>query len=250
MKQSFQDEFTKVNSRVDEMMVTQRRSRTPSPRRKEPETERSVARRKEPESSTRNKGAKPWSERTDTVHDLAPITDADWEIEPEDSEEPTTITKARLSEETSGLLSDAITSTLSNVGRREIRGKYPVPETDLTRTPKLDEIFTASESKFMKNGEAKTVEKDLLHITACSLDVTRPLIDLIEGVTSGELTPDEVKERAVDALILLGNSIAHTSQIRRRRVLKVCNPDISSLAENKELFVKAPPTTIRRGLRE
>ncbi len=133
------------------------------------------------------------------------------------------------------MLTRAITSTLDNSTRREIRGRYPVPETDLTRTPKLDEIFTAAESKFQKHGEAKNTEKGLLHIIACTLDVVRPLVDIIEGVNRGQLTPADVKERAIDALSLLGNAVAHTSQIRRKRILKVCNPDIASLAENKEL---------------
>ena len=71
---------------------------------------------------------------------------------------------------------------------------------DMTRTPKLDEIFTSLESKFQKNAEAKSVEKNLLHVTACTLDVARPLIDIIEGVNSGWLSPADAKDRAIDAL--------------------------------------------------
>ena len=122
-----------------------------------------------------------------------------------------------------------VSSTLSNVARKELQNRYPVPETDTTRVQKLDEIFTSSESKFQKNTEAKAVEKDLLHISACTLDVARPLVALIESLNTGDFTPEEVKGHAIDALRLLGNSIAHTLKIRRKRVLKVCNPDISSL---------------------
>ncbi len=57
----------------------------------------------------------------------------------------------------------------------------------------------------------------------------------------------KTKNRAVDALSLLGNSISHTSQIRRKRVLKVCNPDKSSLADRNELFTKAPPMLFGEG---
>ena len=55
-----------------------------------------------------------------------------------------------------------MSSTMDNITRRELRNKYPVPETDTTRVPKLDEIFTSSESKFQRNTEAKAVEKDLI----------------------------------------------------------------------------------------
>ena len=83
-------------------------------------------------------------------------------------------------------------------------------------------------------------QKDLLDIQACTLDAVRPLVDLIEGMERNQFTPEDVKSRAIDNFKMLGNSIAHTSQIRRKRVLKVCNPDIS-LVENKELFAKAHP---------
>ncbi len=55
-----------------------------------------------------------------------------------------------------------------------------------------------AESKFQKHGVAKSIEKDLLHIQDCTLDVVRPLLDIIEGVNSGQLTPPDVKEQAAD----------------------------------------------------
>lgn len=121
-----------------------------------------------------------------------------------------------------------------------------MPKTDVTRVPKLDETFTASESKFHKNIEAKATE-DLVHIQACCLDVVRPLVNLIEGLDQGQFTPKDVKDCALDALKLVGNAIAHTSTIRRKRVLKVCNPDIVSLAENQELYTSAPPQLFGEG---
>ena len=251
MKQSLQKSFDNVNARVDDLMTQSRsRSRTPSPRRKEPERSHKS---REPECShdRRSRGKEPersslpWALQSDTVSDLPPITDRDFC----DSDEELTPREegVKLSEETEYVLSQLITATLENNTRREICGRYPVPETDMTRTPKLDEIFTSSESKFQKNAEAKSVEKDLLHVTACTLDVARPLIDIIEGVNSGWLSPADAKDRAIDALTLLGNTIAHTSQIRRKWVLKVCNPDITSLAENKDLFTKAPPMLFGKG---
>ena len=247
LKQSFQESIEAVNARVDDLAQRRSRSRTPSPRRKEPErSNNSVtesARNKRPMRTELS-----WCDRTDTVDDLPPLTDKDFRDDEEDLiEEQHHEGLLQLSEGTSTILTKAITCTLDNKERREIRGCYPVPETDSTRVPKLDEIFTSSESRFQKNTEAKTVERDLLHIQACTLDAARPLVDLIEGMERNQFTPEEVKSRAIDTLKLLGNSIAHTSQIRRKRVLKICNPDISSLAENKELFAKAPPMLFGEG---
>ncbi len=170
-------------------------------------------------------------DRTDAGSNTDPFEDEDYQIMER---------KRKLSFETEHILTRAVTSTLDNSARIEIRGRYTVQESDFTCIPRLDDIFIASESKFQKHGEAKSVESDLLHITTCTLDVIRPLVGIIEGVNSGELTPADLQERAVDALSLLGNAVAHTSQIRRRRIIKVCNPDISSLAENKELYTKSP----------
>ena len=42
-----------------------------------------------------------------------------------------------------------------------------------------------------------------------------------------------------DALKLLGNASSQISKVRRKRVLKVCNPDLTSLVEKEDLFVEA-----------
>ena len=254
MKQSFQESIDAINKRVDGLAsekASRSLSRTPSPRRKG--TERPVA-STETESSRTNRTSrsrKPlnWADRVDRVCDLSPLRDEDLSDGEEDMEmidRPVT-ENLTLSEETFEIWSKAVASTMDNTTRRELRSKYPVPETDTTRVPKLDEIFTSSESKFQKNSEAKAVEKDLLHISACTLDVARPLLALIEGVQKKELTPEDVLSHANDTLELLGNSVAATSKIRRKRVLKVCNPDISSLADDQELYSNAPPMLFGEG---
>ena len=50
--------------------------------------------------------------------------------------------------------------------------------------------------------------------------------------------PREVLE---DAITLLGNAVGQTSKIRRKRVLRVCNPDIQDLADEEVLFAEAAP---------
>ncbi len=191
--------------------MAQRRSRSPSPRRKEPESSR----------TKRTRGAESehshyhWADRTDTIHDLQEITDEDFDEGGLDNYEEAP-EKSELSEETKTLLQQAMTIPLNN-NTREIRNRYPVPESDATCTPKLDEIFTSSESKFQRNLEGKAIEKDLLQITAYMLDAVGPLLSLIEGVKEGEFSPSGAKDLAVNALSLLGNSIAHSSQIRKKR---------------------------------
>ena len=238
MKQSFERSIDKVNSRMDDLNRQSRsNTRTPSPRPKS-----------RPRAESLTAGARPnppseWYLRTDTVLDISPDADFGWE----DHEEPECSPTSKLSEETESILNRAMTAPLSTTERREIRGRYPIPATTLTRTPKVDEIFTSSESRFPKNTDAKAIEKDLSHISTCTLDAVRPLLDLIEGVNSGEFTPEDVKIKAVDTLRLLGNAVAHTSTIRRKRILKVCNPDIVSLADNRELFEDAAPSLFGKG---
>ena len=176
-------------------------------------------------------------------HTVPPDADFSWE----DHEEPECSPTSKLSEETESILNMAMTAPLSTTERRKIRGRYPIPATTLTRTPKVDEIFTSSESRFPKNTDTKAIEKDLSHISTCTLDAARPLLDLIEGVNSGEFTLEDVKIKAVDTLRLLGNTVAHTSTIRRKCILKVCNPDIVSLADNRELFNDAAPSLFGKG---
>ena len=254
MKQSFDSSISAINARVDDITSTQRQSdeaaatsfshKEPECSRMSLEPERSVS--KGPESSRKRTAPRSWADRTDTVDDLPPLDDEAFKDDDE-CEEDGEIHRLKLSEETVVAWSKAVSSTLNNSTRKELRNRYPVPETDTTRVPKLDEIFQSSESKFHKNTEAKAVEKDLLHISACTLDVARPLMTLIEGVKTGDLTPEDVEGHAIDALRLLGNSISHTSKIRRKRVLKVCNPDISSLADDQNLFEKAPPMLFGEG---
>ena len=255
MKQSFKESIDAVNKRVDDLTSERTRSRTPSPRRKGTERPATAKGSEETESSrSRTSRSKKlpssWADRTDRVWDLSPLHDSDFlksDGEEEQEGEKTQVNNLTLSEETSKNWGKAVSSTMDNSTRKELRNKYPVPETDTTRVPKLDEIFTSSESKFQKNTEAKAVEKDLLHISACTLDVARPLLTLVEGLLSGGITAEDVLTHANDALTLLGNSVATNSKIRRKRVLKVCNPDIASLADDQELFSNAPPMLFGEG---
>ena len=119
MEQSFQLALEQVNHRVDELPArTQSRSssRSPSPKRKEPEcsipkktTEppRS-SRTKEPERSSGKKTPESWADRTDTVEDLPPWRNDSWDdedgIEDQQDQRPSTPGLLCLSEETNAIV--------------------------------------------------------------------------------------------------------------------------------------------------
>ena len=72
-------------------------------------------------------------------------------------------TDMTLLEETMKAATEALTTTLENWKRREIQWWYLVPDTLVTRTPKVDNIFSSSESRFSRNTElACQLDKDLL----------------------------------------------------------------------------------------
>ena len=50
-----------------------------------------------------------------------------------------------------------------------------------------------------------------------------------------------------DTLQLLENAVSQTSKIRRKRILKTCNPDITNLADKQELFQDAAPNLFGDG---
>ena len=123
--------------------------------------------------------------------------------------------------------------------REEGDYKGRAPDLDLaeTRCPRLDPQFKTGESKFAGNTEAKQVDNDLQKIQTLMLDVTAPLLELKEFVEAGEGTPlpRHSSETVNDALKLLENAVVTTSKLRRKRILKACNPDIQDLAEEESL---------------
>ena len=83
-------------------------------------------------------------------------------------------------------------------------------------------------------------QRRLQKIQALMLDVAASLLQLKSCVEEEE-PPRDPAEMLDDALKLLGNTIASTSKIRRKRVLKACNPDIQDLADEENLFQEAGP---------
>lgn len=150
--------------------------------------------------------------------------------------------KLQVSEETKELVKISFTSTLSYPERKETKGRAPDLDLPETRCPKLDALFKTQESKFSGNADAKQVDNDLQKLQALMLDVAAPLLEL-KGFTEQEskILHRPPEEAIDDALKLLGNAFSQTSKVRRKRVLKACNPDIQDLAEEESLFKEAGP---------
>ena len=183
-----------------------------------------------------------WADRTDSVSDLPPLTGCEWE----DSEDNDPATEAespegQLPEEVSAHVNSCFTSLLSWTARQSIKKRYQIPDTLVTRTPKIDKLFTSQDSKFNKDSEAKQIDKDILSTQGYALDVALPLMALLGEVDGGTLNLTDVKGIAKDALELLGNAVGQASRIRRKRILKACNPYVVPLADQEDLFQDAAP---------
>ena len=95
-----------------------------------------------------------------------------------------------LSEDTLTLIKEAWSGPLENSQRREIRNQYPVPDTQHTKTPKLDEIFSSSESLFAKNTEDKQTDRAVARIYAgCgqTTAVLNPFMDLVTDLRRDDI---------------------------------------------------------------
>ena len=86
------------------------------------------------------------------------------------------------------------------------------------------------------------MDKDLLQSQGYLLDAVRPLALLLDGTRpEGPMDLEEAKQAVSDALQLLGNANSQISRLRRKRILKSCNPDIANLADRADLFTQAAP---------
>ncbi len=201
----------------------------------------------DPESGASNLGqsnpgtqSRSWADRMEEEDDTLDLTvPSDEELEPCRAKRPKLV---EVSEETKEVVRAAFTSTLSNTARREIRGRAPGLDLTETRCPRLDSLYKTSESKFSSSTEAKQIDSDLQRVQALILDVCSPLLELKSIVEENvEAVERDPKEIVNDAIRLLGNAVGQTSKIRRKRVLKSCNPNIQDLADEESLFTGALP---------
>lgn len=106
------------------------------------------------------------------------------------------------------------------------------PEADLNQTGylKVDVTFKTSDSEFPSNAEAKLVDINQVKTQTYMLDMTGSPLEL-SGYCEQEadvLSRHPTEAIKADVLTLLGNVVTRTSKIRRRRIMRTCNPDIQA----------------------
>ena len=121
--------------------------------------------------------------------------------------------------------------------RRKIRNTFPNSDVQQTRCPRLDSIFKSSSVK----SEAKSIDSELARLQAFVLDPVAPLAYALHRLEGDDYSVEEARSNVTDAIRLLGNASTQISRARRRKVLKVLNPDIQDLAGEDDLFKGAAP---------
>ena len=113
--------------------------------------------------------------------------------------------------------------------------RFDMPDCDIICCPKLDSIV---ENVLKKEAVDEDSQWSLLQ--NLMLDAIHPLVVVFEELSSEEPDVDRMSTAIQQALLFLGNTRAHFSQLRRAKILKKLNPDVQSLAKNAD-FSKAAP---------
>ena len=110
--------------------------------------------------------------------------------EPDADSEDGGDTKA-LSSTTVKIVRNAFCRSLKPEKRKDIKKKQPIPDTLFTKVPKLDPTIQSRMS-----ATAKHTDKGLSGMQGYVLDVTVPLVNLLESARNGTLTANDAAESA------------------------------------------------------
>ena len=155
--------------------------------------------------------------------------------QPEDSDSADN-DKKRISPTTAKIVQDAFSRPLEPRKKKNIKRKYPVPDTPFTKVPKLDLTIQSRMTP-----AAKTADKNLAGMQGLILDAAIPLVNMLESARAGTLNPKDAAESAQQALKLIGNASAHFSTERRRKASTCLNRELTSLVDDPETFKDAAP---------
>jgi len=142
----------------------------------------------------------------------------------------------KITDSTARVIKDAFTKTLSAEKRKNVKRKFPHPDSVHTKCPKLD---PAIKSKLPK--QVKDIDENLVRLQSKVLDVASPLVSLLESAHRGTLTPKDAAEMAQQALKLLGNASATISADRRQKATRYLNWELASLVKEPDTFSDAAP---------
>uniref|UniRef100_A0A1X7THR7 Uncharacterized protein n=1 Tax=Amphimedon queenslandica TaxID=400682 RepID=A0A1X7THR7_AMPQE len=188
-----------------------------------------------------------WADRG--TSGLESLTDISWPVSDDEEEQGDQLETENLgqvpiqhSEENRQLVTFSFREVLSSDSRKRLRTAFPCPSLQDTRCSKLDSIFNGASI----HKEMKTVDAELARVQALIHDPAGPLIHLLHSFNDGEMSNDEAKLAVSNAIRLLGNVSVGMLRLRRRKILKWVNPDISDLAE-EDIFQTATTNIFSAG---
>ena len=131
---------------------------------------------------------------------------------------------------------------IDNKTRKTWEAKFRVPESDVTRCPKLAVII-----KEVVEKDAIDEDRELSHFQNFFLDTIRPLVAAFEELSKEEPDADLTCAVIQQALLFLGNFSAHLSYVRCTKILKRLNQVIQRLAKTL-ISPRRLPTSSEKGL--
>ena len=143
-----------------------------------------------------------------------------------------------VSEPTKAFLQSAFckVSPADNKTRRTWMDRFSVPEGDETCCLKLDSILKNELPK-----DAIEFDRKLSCLQNFVLDAAGPLVEAMEELTVPERPDPEVVLWAIQqALVFIGNVLAHFTLKRRSKALSRLNPDLKSLVKDEDFSQAAP----------
>ena len=110
-----------------------------------------------------------------------------------------------------------------------------MPAGDETRCPKRDSLIKGELGK-----EALEADRKLSRLQNFTLDAAGPLVAALEEFEKEDANAETIAAAIQQSLLLLGNASTQFSVERRAKALAKLNPDLKSMADDKD-FSQAPP---------
>ena len=131
-------------------------------------------------------------------------------------------------QEVESFLKGCVAAPLTNTQRKGMLEKFPRPQVQEVRPPKLDPTL-----KLLVPKSASGHDGWLQKMQALALDAYGPLVSLLGREEDNVPSYEETKSAIRCSLKLMGNLFARLSQERRRKALCAINKDLGHMADEK-----------------
>jgi len=149
---------------------------------------------------------------------------------------------SKISDSMARVIKEAFSKMLPTEKRKNVKRKFPHPDSVHTKCPKLDPPIR---SKLPK--QAKDADENLVRLKSKVLNMASPLVSLLESTRRGVLTPKDAAETAQQALKLLGNASATISADRCQKGSHYLNRELTPLVKKQATFTDAAPLLFGKG---